>query len=74
MQINDVVAQLEDIKIILVYLDIAGEDYKVDEKIVLDLTQFQLNGVDIIRVFTRTVTYVAFIAFLIKITPHVIKH
>lgn len=55
-------------------LDIAGEDYKVDEKIVLDLTQFQLNGVDIIRVFTRTVTYVAFIAFLIKITPHVIKH
>ncbi len=55
-------------------LDIAGEDYKVDEKIVLDLTQFQLNGVDIIRVFTRTVTYIAFIAFLIKITPHVIKH
>lgn len=55
-------------------LDIAGEDYKVDEKIVLDLTQFQLNGVDIIRVFTRNVTYVAFIAFLIKITPHVIKH
>ena len=55
-------------------LDIAGEDFKVDEKIVLDLTQFQLNGVDIIRVFTRTVTYVAFIAFLIKITPHVIKH
>ena len=55
-------------------LDIAGEDYNVDEKIVLDLTQFQLNGVDIIRVFTRTVTYIAFIAFLIKITPHVIKH
>lgn len=55
-------------------LDIAGEEYKVDEKIVLDLTQFQLNGVDIIRVFTRTVTYIAFIAFLIKITPHVIKH
>lgn len=55
-------------------LDIASEDYKVDEKIVLDLTQFQLNGVDIIRVFTRTVTYIAFIAFLIKITPHVIKH
>lgn len=55
-------------------LDIAGEDFKVDEKIVLDLTQFQLNGVDIIRVFTRTVTYIAFIAFLIKITPHVIKH
>ena len=55
-------------------LDIAGDDYKVDEKIVLDLTQFQLNGVDIIRVFTRTVTYIAFIAFLIKITPHVIKH
>lgn len=55
-------------------LNIAGEDYKVDEKIVLDLTQFQLNGVDIIRVFTRTVTYIAFIAFLIKITPHVIKH
>ena len=55
-------------------LDIAGEDYNVDEKIVLDLTQFQLNGVDIIRLFTRTVTYIAFIAFLIKITPHVIKH
>ena len=37
-------------------LDIAGEDYKVDEKIVLDLTQFQLNGVDIIRVFDKNYT------------------
>ncbi len=51
-----------------------GLNYEVDEEIVIDLTQFQFMGVDIVRLVLRTGVYIGFVLFLIHITPKLIKH
>ncbi len=51
-----------------------GLNYEVDEELVVDLTQFEFMGVDIVRLVLRSGFYIGFVLMLIHITPKLIKH
>ena len=43
-----------------------GLNYEIDEKIVLDLTCFRLNGYDMVQIFTQSTTILLFVVCLIS--------
>lgn len=51
-----------------------GLNYKIDEEIEVDLTQFQFMGQDIVRLVLRSTFYVGFVIMLIHVTSKFIKH
>lgn len=54
--------------------EIEGVEVSVDEEFVADFTQFEIGGLDFVQILVQTGFYILFVAFLIKITPGMIKH
>lgn len=53
--------------------NIGGVNYSIDEELILDLTQFKLNGVDIVQAIIQGMILICFVVFLIKLTPYIMS-